>query len=96
MRATFIAGNYTDCGGEPFGDQEVIREIAFKTSVLGAFHPWPLCYNYRGWPNQRHCLTGNGPILSHQDKSLWPSHIRAANGTRILTANILAFIRWEN
>ena len=90
LRATLLHSNYTDCGGEPLTDQDVVRQLAFHSSVLGTFHAWPLCFNYRGWPNQNRCWLGSGPILSHQDPKLWPKFIRAANGSRVPTAGLVA------
>ena len=93
LRATLLHSNYTDCGGEPLTDQDVVRQLAFNSSVLGTFHQWPLCFNYRGWPNQRHCLKDEGPILYHQSMHGWPKVIRAANGSRVPTAELLAWAK---
>ena len=84
LRATLLHSNYTDCGGEPLTDQDVVRQLAFHSSVLGTFHPWPLCFNYRGWPNQRHCLKDEGPILYHQNMHGLERIIRS-HGTRVPT-----------
>ena len=88
LRATLLANNYTDCGGEPLTDQDVVRQLAFSTNALGPFHQWPLCFNYRGWPNQRRCLLGEGPMLSHQERRLWPTSVRAATGKYVATVGL--------
>ena len=95
LRATLRDSTYNDCGGEPLTDQDVVRELAFSTTVLGRFHEWPLCFNYRGWPNQRHCLRGEGPMLSHQERKLWPANVRAADGRRIAVSEIYETVVFE-
>lgn len=54
---SFISGDFVDCGGseKTLGDQDVVRHHLFETGLLGPFHEWPLCYNYRGWKMQQHC-----------------------------------------
>ena len=96
LRATLLKSNYSDCGGEPLTDQDVVRELAFSTKVLGRFHEWPLCFNYRGWPNQRHCLRGEGPMVSHQERKLWPANVRAADGRRIAVSAIYETVVFES
>ena len=93
LRATLFSSNYTDCGGEPLTDQDVVRELAFSTKALGTFHTWPLCFNYRGWPNQNHCLRGEGPMVSHQDRALWPSRVRAWGLGGVETTTISSVVR---
>ena len=52
---TYYRGNYSRCGGSDggLGNQDVIRELATQPrSILGTWHAWPLCFNYRGWKEQ--------------------------------------------
>jgi len=56
---TYYRGNYTYCGGSGgyLDDQDAMTSVAAQPdSVLGPFHDWPKCFNYRGWPDQRSCL----------------------------------------
>ena len=55
--STYLSGRFVYCGGSDMslGNQDVIRQLALETSLLGAFHEWPLCFNHRGWAEQRNC-----------------------------------------
>ena len=61
LTSTYLSGRFVYCGGSDLslGNQDVIRHLALETKLLGPFHTWPLCYNYRGnlrsWPEQRQC-----------------------------------------
>jgi hypothetical protein len=70
LMGTYFRGNFTYCGGTGGGhldDQDPMSAIALQKpredgqpapEVLGAFHKWPFCFNYRGWPDQQHCESG--------------------------------------
>ena len=57
LLSTYLTGRFVYCGGSDLslGNQDVIRHLALETDLLGPFHEWPLCYNHRGWPEQRQC-----------------------------------------
>ena len=57
LTSAYLSGRFVYCGGSDLslGNQDVIRHMALETSLLGPFHTWPLCYNYRGWPEQKQC-----------------------------------------
>jgi hypothetical protein len=77
LMETYFRGNFTYCGGSGgyLDDQDPMTAIALQKlrgdgqpapEVLGAFHKWPFCFNYRGWPEQQHCKSGKDYFLLHK------------------------------
>jgi len=85
LMQTYFRGNFTFCPGSSgvmYGNQDTITNFAFQLlqkdgtrppSVLGDFHEWPFCFNYRGWPDQSHCAE---PLLLHKPSETWPSGLK--------------------
>ena len=85
LMETYFQGNFTFCPGSSgvmYGNQDTIANFAFQLRqddgsrpprVLGDFHEWPFCFNYRGWPDQSHCAE---PLLLHKPSETWPSGLK--------------------
>ena len=95
---SFISGDFLDCGGseKTLGDQDVVRHHLFETRLLGPFHEWPICYNYRGWPWQRQCNQSE-LLLFHGSGSspLRPKTIRAS-GRKLVVAELPRRLGWAH
>ena len=85
LMQTYFRGNFTFCPGSSgvmYGNQDTITNFAFQLlqndgtrppPVLGDFHEWPFCFNYRSWPDQSHCAE---PLLLHKPSETWPSGLK--------------------
>jgi hypothetical protein len=93
LRGTFVHGNFTDCGGSSatLDDQDVVRHLAFETRALGAFHAWPLCFNYRAWPSQ--VAQCKQPMLIHQERRTWPHRVLDRDGASRPVSSIADAVR---
>ena len=85
LMQTYFDGNYTFCPGSSgamYGNQNTITNFAFQLPqkhgsrpppILGEFHEWPFCFNYRAWPDQKQCTD---PLLLHRPSDLWPKGMK--------------------
>lgn len=85
LMETYFLGNFSYCpsgSSVMYGNQEVISTFAFQIPgldgvrpppMLGEFHAWPFCFNYRGWHDQNHCKNSSDLMLLHVASDQWPT-----------------------
>mmetsp|Transcript_17024 Transcript_17024/g.28450 ORF Transcript_17024/g.28450 Transcript_17024/m.28450 type:complete len:293 (+) Transcript_17024:133-1011(+) len=99
LYASFISGDFFDCGGSErmLGDQDVVRHHLFETKLLGPLHEWPICYNYRTWASQRHCVREDLFLIhvaSHHRER--PKKIRlVSSGRNVSVADLPRILRFS-
>ena len=98
LTSTYLSGRFVYCGGSDLslGNQDVIRHLALETNLLGPFHTWPLCYNYRGnlrsWPEQRQCEPTE-LYLVHGPRRYWPQDLVLPDRKKVKVSELDALMR---